>query len=85
MVRRCSFFENAAGEAVTVNGVRHRKMLSEFLWPELDNIDLDDIGFNRMALHLILLMKQSLYCVPNLLEELLQETVMLIGHQDHVI
>ena len=38
-----------------------------------------------MALHLILLMKQSLYCVPNFQAELLQETVMLIGHQDHVI
>jgi len=41
------FFENAAGEAVTVNGVRYREMLSEFLWPELDNIDLDDIWFQQ--------------------------------------
>ena len=79
------FFENAAGEAVTVNGVRYREMLSEFF--DLNWIILIWMifGFKRMALHLILLMKQSLYCLPNFLEELLQETVMLIGHQDHVI
>ena len=39
------FFENAAGEAVTVNGDRYCRNITEFLWPELINIGLEDIWF----------------------------------------
>jgi hypothetical protein len=35
-------FENVAGNAVTVNGVRYRNMITEFLWPQLDGIDMED-------------------------------------------
>lgn len=41
------FFENAAGNALTVNGVRYREMLTEFLWPELDVIDVEDMFFQQ--------------------------------------
>lgn len=41
------FFQNAAGNALTVNGVRYREMLTEFLWPELDRIDVDDMFFQQ--------------------------------------
>lgn len=34
------FFRNESGVIVTVNGKRYRRMLTEFLWPELDNIDI---------------------------------------------
>jgi len=37
------FFENEAGNAVTVNGVRYRNMIMEFLWPQLDGIDMEDV------------------------------------------
>ena len=33
------FFENEAGAAVLVNGLRYRKMINEFLWPELEDMD----------------------------------------------
>jgi len=39
------FFENEAGNAVTVNGVRHRNMITEFLWPQLDGMDMEDMWF----------------------------------------
>jgi hypothetical protein len=36
-------FENEAGNAVTVNGVRYRNMITEFLWPQLDGMDEKDV------------------------------------------
>lgn len=41
------FFKNDDGLAVTVNGNRYREMLTEFLFPEIDNIDGDDIMFQQ--------------------------------------
>jgi hypothetical protein len=41
------FFENEAGNAVTVNGVRYRNMITEFLWPQLEGIDMEDMWFQE--------------------------------------
>lgn len=41
------FFEDQEGQAVTVNGDRYRKMIREFLWPHLDNIDIDQLWFQQ--------------------------------------
>lgn len=41
------FFENEAGNAVTVNGLRYRNMITEFLWPQLEGLDLDDMWFQQ--------------------------------------
>lgn len=41
------FFENEVGQAVTVNGVRYRKMITDFLWPEIEDMDLDDMWFQQ--------------------------------------
>ena len=35
------FFENEAGNGVTVNAVCYRNMVTEFLWPQLDGMDMD--------------------------------------------
>lgn len=35
------FFENAAGESVTVSGDEHRRIINEFFCPELINIYLN--------------------------------------------
>ena len=37
------FFANEAGAAVSVNGLRYRIMINEFLWPELEDMDVDDV------------------------------------------
>ena len=37
------FFENEAGAAVSVNGLRYRTMIMEFLWWELEDMDVDDV------------------------------------------
>ena len=37
------FFENEAGAAVLVNGLCYRTMINEFLWPELKDMDVDDV------------------------------------------
>ena len=34
------FFKNEAGAAVSVNGLRYRTMINEFLWPELEDMDV---------------------------------------------
>ena len=37
------FFESNAGAAVSVNGLRYRTLITEFLWPELEDMDVDDV------------------------------------------
>ena len=41
------FFENEPGSAVTVNGVHYCNMITEFLWPQLDGMDMEDKCFQQ--------------------------------------
>lgn len=41
------FFRNERNQPVTVNGERYRTMITDFFWPELDDMDLDDIWFQQ--------------------------------------
>ena len=41
------FLENEAGASVSVNGLRYRTMINEFLWPELGDMDVVDVYFQR--------------------------------------
>ncbi|CAK9801727.1 Transposable element Tc3 transposase [Anthophora quadrimaculata] len=40
-------FRNENGQVVTVNGERYRAMITDFLWPQLDDLDLDDMWFQQ--------------------------------------
>ena len=40
------FFENEAGNALTVNGLSYRNMITEFLWSKLDGMDMDGATFH---------------------------------------
>lgn len=41
------FFEDGEGKACTVNGERYRKMLTDFLSPQLDNINVENLWFQQ--------------------------------------
>ena len=41
------FFENEAGACVLVNGLRNRTMIDEFLWSELNDMDVDHVYFQQ--------------------------------------
>lgn len=41
------FFENDAGNAVTVNAERYQSMLRDFLWTQLSHIDVSDVYFQQ--------------------------------------
>lgn len=41
------FFRNEEGRAVTVNGDRYRAMLRDFLYPELEDIDIEHMWFQQ--------------------------------------
>lgn len=41
------FFENEEGATVTVNAERYRGMLTDFLWPRLDDMDVDNLYFQQ--------------------------------------
>jgi len=41
------FLENEPGNAVTVNRVRYRHMTTEFLWPQLDGMDVEGMWFQQ--------------------------------------
>lgn len=41
------FFENEATETASVNGKSYRDMLINFLWPKLDELDLDEMWFQQ--------------------------------------
>ena len=40
-------FQNEAAAAVLVNGLRYRIMINEFFCPELEDMDVDDVHFQR--------------------------------------
>ncbi|XP_050301230.1 uncharacterized protein LOC126739527 [Anthonomus grandis grandis] len=39
------FFEDHAENAVTVNGVRYRNIITEFSWEQLEDMDIEDLWF----------------------------------------
>lgn len=41
------FFENAADQAITVNGARYRDMIIQFFVPKLQDMDVDDMWFQQ--------------------------------------
>ena len=41
------FFEDGAGNAVTVNAERYQSMLSDFLWPQLSHTDVSGLYFQQ--------------------------------------
>ena len=41
------FFENEAGQAATVNGVRYRDTITRFFLPKLDDIYVADMWFQQ--------------------------------------
>ncbi|KAL4125925.1 hypothetical protein QTP88_010162 [Uroleucon formosanum] len=41
------FFEDERGNAETVNGDRYRNMISNFLWPILDDMDTEEMWFQQ--------------------------------------
>lgn len=41
------FFENQAGDAVTVNGERYREMLNNYFFHQINNLDLADMWFQQ--------------------------------------
>ena len=41
------FFKNGAGAIVTVNGIRYRAMINQFLFLKINGIDADDIWFQQ--------------------------------------
>jgi hypothetical protein len=58
-----TFFENDIGRTVMVNGVRYRSILTEFLWPKLNNTT--DLCFQQDGVTCHKVAKQSLYCAPS--------------------
>jgi hypothetical protein len=41
------FFANDPGNAVTLNGVRYRNMITDILWPLLDGMDMEGMWFQQ--------------------------------------
>ncbi|KAH1021587.1 hypothetical protein HUJ04_011081 [Dendroctonus ponderosae] len=41
------FFENEVGQAGTVNRICYREMITAFLWPEIEDMDLDDMWLEQ--------------------------------------
>ena len=41
------FFKNKAGNSVTVTGERYRAIITNFLWPELNGMDVEDVWFQH--------------------------------------
>ena len=44
------FFENQPGAALSVNGLRYRTMINEFLWTELEDMNVAKFISNKTAL-----------------------------------
>lgn len=59
-VIRPYFFENEIADVMTVIGTHYRNMVTEFLWPQVDGIFLNDMWFSRTILSVALRMNQSI-------------------------
>ena len=46
-LKHCIFFVDENDRHVTVNGERYRAMLEDYLWPELDELDIKDMWFQQ--------------------------------------
>lgn len=44
---RSIFFKNENGRNVTVNGVRYREMITDFLVPKIQELDINDLWFQQ--------------------------------------
>jgi hypothetical protein len=79
------FFENEARNAGIVNGVHYRNMIMEFLWPQLDGIDMEGVFSSRTAQPVTLHAKQLSCCEKNFLAVSSHAMAIRIGHQGCVI
>ena len=75
------FFENEAGNAVTVNGVCYCNMIMGFLWPQLDSMDMEEMWFQQDTLRV----KQLSCCEKNFLAASFHAMAIRIGHRGHAI
>lgn len=41
------FFEDGQGATVTVNGDRYRSMITDFFWPQLEDVDITNMWFQQ--------------------------------------
>ena len=46
---------------MSVNGLRYRTMINEFLWPELEDMDVDDIYLQHGGARI----KPAVFCVKS--------------------
>ena len=77
------FFVDENDRHVTVNGERYRAMLEDYLWPELDELDIDDMWFQQdgATQHA----SQSIYSKANSVNVLSREMVRSNGRLVHAI
>lgn len=69
------FYENKVAQAVTINGVSYCEMITDFLWPEIGDMDLVNMWFQhdsatchianeqRLTSELVLQIWQKHFCV----------------------
>jgi len=79
------FFENEAGNAVTVNGVPYRNMITEFLWPQFGRYGYGRRGCSRTAQPVTLRAKQLSCCEKNFQAVSSHAMAIRIGHWGHAI
>ena len=78
-------FENEAGATVTMNGLRYRAMINDFLWPELEDIDVDDVYFQQDGATCHTSNETIAILQEKFPDRVISRAVITIGHRDLVI
>ena len=60
------FFRDDQDRHVTVNGNRYRSMITEYFWPQLDGMDLENMCFQQDGASSHTAKSQSIYWKPSL-------------------
>jgi len=77
------FFQNEAGVAIIVNGERYRSMISNFLWPKMNDMDTNNMWFQQDgATHR---MPRWTFCTNDLRAWLSRAAAMWTGHRNRAI
>ena len=68
-----------------MNGVRYSNMITTFLWPQLDGMDMEDMWFHQEGEPVTLRAKQLSCCEKNVLAVSSHAMAIRIGHRGRAI
>ena len=79
------FFEIEAGAAASVNKLRYWTMINKLSWPELEDMDVDNVHFQKDGATCYTSRETIGFCMKSFQAKWFLETMITIDHRDYAI